>query len=52
MRKTIAVLMFALAIAAFAGVADADQIKIGVGTVGPISPLAMYQIEQLVGAAT
>ncbi len=50
MRKTIAVLMFALAIAAFAGVADADQIKIGVGTVGPISPLAMYQIEQLVGA--
>jgi len=31
-------------------VANADEIRIGVGGVGPISPLAMYQVEQLVGA--
>jgi len=32
------------------GVANADLIRIGVGGVGPISPAAMYQVEQLVGA--
>src|ERR1700683_5128731 len=41
-------LMVALAIGA--GVAEADEVRIGVGTLGPISPQAMYQIEELVGA--
>jgi hypothetical protein len=45
-----AVLIVALAIAAAAGIANADEVRIGVGTLGPISPAAMYQIEQLVGA--
>ena len=49
MHKTAAALIVALAFIVAAAVADADQIRIGVGTVGPISPLAMYQIEQLVG---
>jgi hypothetical protein len=43
-------LMLALALAAMAGIARADEVKIGVGSVGPISPQAMYDIEQLVGA--
>src|SRR5579872_2458293 len=30
--------------------ANADLIRIGVGGIGPISPAAMYQVEQLVGA--
>jgi hypothetical protein len=50
MRKTTAALMVALTIAAAVGVADADQVRIGVGSEGPISPQAMYEIEQLVGA--
>jgi hypothetical protein len=45
-----AALMVALAIAAAASLADAEEVRIGVGTLGPISPQAMYQIEQLVGA--
>ena len=49
MHKTAAALIVALAFIVAAAVADADQIRIGVGTVGPISPLAMYQIEQFVG---
>jgi hypothetical protein len=40
----------ALSIAMLAGPAGADPIRIGVGDLGPISPDAMYQIEQLVGA--
>jgi hypothetical protein len=50
MRKTTAALIVALAIAAAGGIADADQVRIGVGSEGPISPQAMYEIEQLVGA--
>ncbi len=50
MHKTVAALMTAIAIAAVAGVAEADQIRIGVGSLGPISPQAMYEIEQLVAA--
>jgi hypothetical protein len=51
MRKIGAVLIAALAITRIAlGVAEADQIRIGVGEIGPISPQAMYEIEQLVGA--
>src|SRR5208283_117601 len=50
MHKTPAALMVALMIAAVAAVADADQVRIGVGSEGPISPQAMYEIEQLVGA--
>jgi hypothetical protein len=46
--RTIAAVIVMLASAA--AIAHADQIRIGVGTVGPISPQAMYQIEQLVGA--
>ena len=48
MRKiATALLMLALAFTT-AAIAHADPIKIGVGTVGPISPLAMYEIQQLV----
>ena len=43
-----AALMVALVISA--GVAEADEVRIGVGTLGPISPQAMYQIEELVGS--
>jgi hypothetical protein len=50
MHKTIAALILALALAAMAGLAGADEIRIGVGSVGPISPQAMYDVEQLVGA--
>jgi hypothetical protein len=50
MHKTVAALMLALAIAVVAGVADADEVRIGVGSIGPISPQAMYEIEQLVGS--
>ncbi len=50
MRKTAAALIVALAIAAATGTAAAEGIKIGVGSLGPISPQAMYEIEQLVGA--
>jgi hypothetical protein len=50
MRKPVAALIVALAIAAATGTAAAEEIKIGVGSLGPISPPAMYQIEQLVGA--
>ena len=50
MHKTVAALMIALAIAVVAGVADADEVRIGVGSIGPISPQAMYEIEQLVGS--
>ena len=50
MHKTVAALIIALAIAAATGVAEADEVRIGVGSEGPISPQAMYQIEQLVGA--
>jgi hypothetical protein len=50
MHKTIAALILALALAAMAGLAGADELRIGVGSVGPISPQAMYDVEQLVGA--
>jgi hypothetical protein len=50
MRKTPAALMVALMIAAIAGLAEADEVRIGVGSEGPISPQAMYEVEQLVGA--
>ena len=50
MFKTVAALMMALAIVAIAPIAQADEVKIGVGSLGPISPQAMYEIEQLVGA--
>jgi hypothetical protein len=40
----------ALAFAILAGRANADEVKIGVGSIGPISPLATYEVEQLVGA--
>jgi len=50
MYKTTAALILALAIAAATGIADADEVRIGVGTLGPISPQAMYEIEQVVGA--
>ena len=44
-------LIAALAIVTVAlGAAEADQIRIGVGEIGPISPQAMYEIEQLVAA--
>ncbi len=50
MLKTITALMMAIAIAAIANIAKADEVRIGVGSIGPISPQAMYEIEQLVGA--
>ncbi len=50
MLKTVAALTLAIAIAAVAAVANADEVRIGVGSLGPISPQAMYEIEQLVGA--
>jgi hypothetical protein len=50
MLKTAAALTLAIAIAAIAGIAKADEVRIGVGSLGPISPQAMYEIEQLVGA--
>ena len=50
MRKTGAALILALTIAAAGGVAHADEVRIGVGSEGPISPQAAYEIEQLVGA--
>ncbi len=48
--KGAAALIVACAVAAVAGIANADEVRIGVGTLGPISPAAMNQIEQLVGA--
>ncbi len=50
MRKTRAALLIALAIAASTAVAHADEVRIGVGSEGPISPQAEYEIEQLVSA--
>jgi len=50
MYKNAVALIAALAIAAVAGVAHADDVRIGVGTLGPISPQAMFQIQELVGA--
>ena len=40
----------ALLLAMSAASAHADEVRIGVGTLGPISPDAMYQIQELVGA--
>lgn len=42
--------MLALTIAAVGSVAHADEVRIGVGSEGPISPQAAYEVEQLVGA--
>jgi hypothetical protein len=49
MRIFGSLLAAALTIAMLNGSASAEPIKIGVGDLGPISPDAMYQIEQLVG---
>jgi hypothetical protein len=49
-KKCAATLMVAFIFAMGAAVALADEVRIGVGTLGPISPDAEYQIEQLVGA--
>jgi hypothetical protein len=48
MRKIAAALLLAITIAAGSGYAD--EVRIGVGSVGPISPQAEYEIEKLVGA--
>jgi hypothetical protein len=48
--RIVAALFAAISTAMCAGIANADEIRIGVGGVGPISPLATYQVEQLVGA--
>lgn len=50
MQKTLAALMAALAITFAVAIANADEVRIGVGSEGPISPQAMYDIEQLVGS--
>lgn len=49
MRIFGSLLAAALTIAILGGSASAEPIRIGVGDLGPISPDAMYQIEQLVG---
>jgi hypothetical protein len=50
MFKNTAALIVALAIASAASVVHAEPVRIGVGTLGPISPQAMYEVERLVGA--
>jgi hypothetical protein len=50
MRKIPVALLIALAVAAPTVSAHADEIRIGVGSEGPISPQAEYEIQQLVGA--
>jgi len=49
MRKVAAALLLAMMLAS---VAYADEIRIGVGSLGPISPQAEYEVQQLVGAQT
>ncbi len=52
MSKTLAAALAAAAVVilALGALAHADEVKIGVGEVGPISPNAVYEIEQLVAA--
>ncbi|HVN29269.1 MAG TPA: hypothetical protein VMT64_12310, partial [Candidatus Binataceae bacterium] len=42
-------IVLALILAVSAAIAHADEVRIGIGTLGPISPQAMYQIQELVG---